>query len=460
MKIPPLSAPHKGLFRFTALLITLGLMSGLSACGGGGGGDKSDTPPEPYITRISVDANGVGGNGNSTEPAISADGRYVVFESIATNLVSNDTNGVQDVFVRDMQTLTTTRVSVDSSGVEGDARSRTPQISGDGRYVVFRSSSTNLVDNDTNGVDDVFLHDRVTGNTSRVSIADGINGDEGNGVSYFPSISPDGGYIAFASFADNLVANDNNGEGDVFVRDLANSTTIRVSIADGVNGAEGNARSNRPKIGEDGLYVAFESNASNLVSNDTNGWSDIFLRDITNNTTTRVNIATGVNGAEADNESLEISLSGDVRFVAFATSATNLIGNDTNGSADVFLRDTVTQTTTRISVNSSGGESDGFSGFPQMSADGVSIAFNSSSTNLVQNDSNAESDVFLHDTQSGETTRISVNVSGVEGDDRSRRQSMSADGRYVVFESEATNLVNDDSQMETDIFRVKLSELP
>ena len=211
-------------------------------------------------SRESVGAGGAQGDGRSILPAISSDGRYVTFQSDAASLVAGDTNGVTDVFVHDRLTGTTERVSVDSAGAQGNGASSVPSISADGRYVAFLSDATNLVAGDTNGVSDVFVHDRTTGATERASVSTG--GTQSDGGCGYVAISPDGRFVAFGSLAANLVSGDTNGTGDVFLRDRTTGTTERVSVTTG--GAQGNNFSGSPAVSADGRYVAFESRASNL----------------------------------------------------------------------------------------------------------------------------------------------------------------------------------------------------
>ena len=223
--------------------------------------------------RVSVDSFGVEGNQRSFFPSISSDGRYVAFYSYASNLVANDTNDKSDIFVHDRDTGTTTRVSAHSSSAEGNASSLRASISSDGRYVTFNSAAFNLVDSDTNGYRDVFVHDRQTNTTTRVSVDS--NGAQGNNYSLDPCISSDGRYVAFYSLASNLVANDTNSIDDIFVHDRQTKTTTRVSVDS--SGEEGNHYSDIPSISTYGRYVAFASQASNLVVGDTNAHRDIFV---------------------------------------------------------------------------------------------------------------------------------------------------------------------------------------
>lgn len=284
-------------------------------------------------------------NDISGGPVISADGRYVAFFSRATNLVSGDTNGTADIFVRDVVAGTTTRVSVDSAGNQADDSSSGEGISADGRYVAFSSRATNLVAGDTNAVSDIFVHDRFLGLTERVSVDSA--GNQANGASVVaPTISDDGRYVAFASSASNLVAGDTNGKRDIFVRDRDSGTTTRVSV-DSL-GNEANDRSPDqygdapPLISGDGRYVAFVSAASNLVDGDTNDEDDVFVHDRVTGTTERVSVGTG--GGQGARASANPSMSSDGRFVLFDTPS-NLTGGYYGG---VFLRDRVNAVTRRL----------------------------------------------------------------------------------------------------------------
>ena len=234
--------------------------------------------------RVSVDSAGVEGNSVSVVPAISADGRFVAFHSVANNLVTGDTNGAFDVFVHDRDTDTTERVSVDSAGVEGNDVSINSTISADGRFVAFRSIANNLVAGDTNGFWDIFVHDRTTDTTERVSVSSA--GVQGNSFSFRPAISAGGRFVAFFSRANNLVAGDTNGKDDIFVHDRDTDITERVSVNSA--GVQGNDFSRfRTSISADGRFVAFRSEANNLVAGDTNGFRDIFVHDRTTDTTER-----------------------------------------------------------------------------------------------------------------------------------------------------------------------------
>jgi Tol biopolymer transport system component len=400
-------------------------------------------------TRVSVDSSGAQGNGESNSPAISANGRFVAFHSAAINLVDGDTNEFIDVFVHDRQTGKTTRVSVDSSGAQGNGNSALPAISADGRFVAFHSIASNLVPADTNADLDAFVHDRQTGITTRVSVDS--SGAQGNATSGGPSISADGRFVAFQSFASNLVAGDTNLNGDVFIHDRQTGITTRVSVDS--SGAQGNGSSGggHISISADGRFVAFRSFASNLVAGDTNGFLDVFVHDRQTGMTTRVSVDSS--GAQGNEESEMPSISADGRFVAFHSLGSNLVAGDTNGFFDVFLHDQETGVTSRVSVNSSGlqGDTDGGNN-PSISADGRFVAFESSATNLVAGDTNDTTDVFVHERATGGTVRVSVNSSGADGNDGSIRPAISAGGGLVAFESFASNLVPGDTNRSPDVF--------
>jgi len=394
----------------------------------------------------SVATGGAAGNGRSFVPAISGDGRFAAFYSDASNLVAGDTNDLRDVFVNDRQTGETTRMSVDSSGAEANDDSFAPAISADGRFVTFSSAATNLVAGDTNGVDDVFVRDRQAGTTTRVSLAPG--GAEANGGSYSPSISADGRDVAFLSDATNLVAGDTNTVRDAFVFDRQTATTSRASVDSA--GVQADVESLTPVLSADGRFVAFSSFADNLIPLDTNESSDVFVRDLQANATTRVSEYQG--GFEADFDNLRPAISADGRFVAFDSDADNLAWGDTNDVFDVFVKDRQTDILTRVSVDDGGAEANGDSVRPGLSADGRFVAFYSEAPNLVPGDTNAATDVFVHDRRSGATKRISVAPGSGESNGDSVRPALSADGRVVVFESDASNLVAGDSNHFTDIF--------
>jgi archaellum component FlaF (FlaF/FlaG flagellin family) len=429
--------PERGRGLLPALILTLLLgPSALAPCALAG-----------ITQRVSVSTGGEEGGLSSEDSAISANGRYVAFTSWATNLVSGDTNGELDVFVRDRLAGTTERVSVSSSGAEGNGRSEDPSISADGTYVAFSSYATNLVAGDTNNYSDVFVHNRQTGTTERVSVSTG--GGQSSDQSLDPAISADGRYVAFDSTATDLVPGDTNTWRDVFVHDREAGTTERVSVSSG--GGQGNSDSYDPSISADGRYVAFQSWTSNLVPGDTNGRFDVFVRDRQTATTERVSVATS--GEQGNDHSDGWSISADGRYVAFSSFATDLVAGDTNNYCDIFLRDRQAGTTERVSVSTGSGEGNDNSWFASVSADGRYVAFDSEATNLVPGDANGSRDTFVRDRQAGTTERVSVSTGGSQANSSSWLPScISADGRYVAFGSWASNLVPGDTNGTRDVF--------
>lgn len=406
-------------------------------------------------SRVSVDSSGAEANDASERPAVSRDGRHVVFQSWADDLVAGDTNGNLDIFVHDRVTKSTVRVSVDSSGAEADASSFLPAISADGRVVAFSSVATNLVAGDTNTTYDVFVHDRDpdgnglfdegNGVTLRVSVDS--SGAEGDDYSIDPSISDDGERVVFSSSAKNLDPSDQNSCLDVFLHDLATGSTQRVSVA--ASGAEGNRDSFAPSISGDGGFVAFSSYADNLVSWDYNLTSDVFVRDLAAAATERVSVDSW--GAECDGDCHYPSMSFDGKVVAFAGDATNLVIDDFNETYDVFLRDRVNGITERVSVASGGVEANGHCFDPALSWDGTRVVFTAWADNLVASDASKAQDVFVHDRASGLTFAASVNCGGVVVDEGSE-PSISGDGQVIAFSSWSDNLIAGDANEQQDAY--------
>lgn len=352
------------------------------------------------------------------------------------------------------------RVSVRSNGEQANDASYNPSVSADGRYVAFGSRATNLVDGDTNGAMDIFVHDRETGQTTRVSL-DASN-NQGNFDSFSPAISADGRYVAFCSYATNLAPNDTNNVPDVFLRDRQTGSTLLVSRS--IFGQSGNDVSCKPNIGSmgrgigpaisgDGRYVVFESFASDLIGNDNNGKSDIFRYDRTNGAIIRV--SEDSNGFEANGNSSYPTISADGNIIAFQSAAANLVPGDGNNYTDVFARDVNAGQTRRLSVGGDGAEGNGDSFEPHVSANGQTVTFASFASNLVTGDTNSYLDVFLHNRSNGQTERVSVATDGTQINTFAdiARPAVSGDGRFVTFQSRATSLVPGDLDDVTwDIF--------
>ncbi|MCK6448914.1 MAG: calcium-binding protein [Planctomycetes bacterium] len=385
---------------------------------------------------VSRSPSGDQGTDGSLGVVLTPDAKWIVMQSHCTHFVPADTNGRMDVFVRELATGYVTRESVSSAAVQGDGHSWYPRISPDGRWVVFDSFATNLVANDTNGVQDVFLRDRMATLTSRVSATN--TGGQANGESGRAALSDDGRYVAFSSLASNLIVGDTNATWDVFVRDVALGTTQRISVSSA--GAQGNQESRFPSLSADARYVGFWSAASNLVANDTNGFNDVFVRDRLLGTTVRASVWT--DGTQANASSGIPSLSADGRSIAFDAEPTNWIAGV--GGWQIWLRDLANGTTELVSQSSAGVPGNVGSNGKSVSADGRYVGFQSWADNLVGGDTNSTGDIYLRDRVLGITERISLSTTGVQPNNQNWSPSVSADGRYVAFDTDASNLVPND----------------
>jgi Tol biopolymer transport system component len=365
------------------------------------------------------------GNGDSTTPVISADGRYVAFPSLASNLVFGDRNGVSDMFVKDLRTGLVRSASRGGDGPSFDP----PALSADGRFVAFVSSATNLVPGDTNGVDDVFVTDMVSGRVSRVS--------GGNGPAYgSPAISADGRYVAFRSEASTLVEGDTNSVADVFLADRVSGSVRRISTSfDGVQGDK--LVHHGLAMSADGRFVVFPSAATNLVPGDTNGSVDMFVKDVVSGAVERVNVS--ASGEQTSSYTLMPAITPDGSRVLFVAWGDTLVPGDTEDTPDIFMKDRRSGAITRVNTRADGVVSDAQPYQPSVSADGRYVVFSSLASNLVRRDTNNVDDVFLKDMRSGSVMRLSERF-GRQGNDFSLAPSISADGRSVVFSSKATNL--------------------
>ncbi len=404
----------------------------------------------PLIERASQANDGTEGDDASSVSSVSGDGTLVAFESSASSLVPGDTNQRSDIFLYDSGSDSIERLSMAHDGTQADQDSNRPRVNEDGRFIAFDSYATNLIPSDTNGKRDVFLIDLHAYVMKRVSVSSA--GTEGAGTSSSPCISADGRFVGFESFAADLVPGDTNWNLDVFVFDTQTDSLERVSVSSG--GIEGDGYSSNCSISGNGRYVAFESSAGNLVPGDTNGQADVFVFDRTSATIDRVSVADG--GGQGNSASLKPSISADGRYVAFESSASNLVSGDTNGKTDVFVFDRTTATIDRVSVADDGGQGLSLSGAPSICADGRYVAFQSYASNLVPGDTNNAYDIFVRDRLERKLDRISMGHDGAEADDASFLPSISTDGRSVAFESMAPNLVPADGNGFQDIFLVTI----
>jgi Tol biopolymer transport system component len=404
----------------------------------------------PVNSLCSRSTSGTQSNETSYYSLLSPDGRYVVFQSSASNLVAGDFNGRQDIFRHDLATATTELVSVALTGNSGNGIAVQPDVSQDGRYVVWSTDASNLVTGDTNGTWDVFLRDMVAGTTTLLS-RDHL-GNLASARSDGPRITPDGRYVVFESDAD-LVPADSNGLKDVYRLDRQTSQLTLVSVT--AAGVQGDGWSYHGAISHDGRRIVFTSGATTLVAGDTNNQVDMFLKDLVTGTLTRVNVSS--TGVQANNESTWPSISGNGEVVTFCSAASNLIPVDTSGNWDLFAYDVATATTTRLNVQPNGLQANSYVRSPTgLSFDGSLVVFASLSTNLVAGDTNGKQDIFLRDRAAGVTSRVSLDTTGGEPDGDSFVPHMTPDGRVVTYTSDASDLVAGDSNGRRDIFAANL----
>ncbi|HXE74796.1 MAG TPA: hypothetical protein VNN18_04035 [Candidatus Xenobia bacterium] len=437
--------------------------------------------------RVSTGLDGTAANGASFAVAISADGCVVAFSSGASDLVLNDNNGANDLFAFVCDPPPgVIRISLQNGGGAANGASFNGSIMGASvRSAAIESAASNLVTGDTNSAEDIFV---VSGNVeagtptvTRVSLPNladqGMLGTQANSNSSNPSMGGNERLVAFESNATNLVLGDTNTFNDVFVHDRQTAVTTRVSVPNladqGMLGTQANEGSFNPVMSANGRFVAFESLASNLVIGDTNGLKDIFVHDRQTGATTRVSVPNlanqGTLGTQANGGASSLAtISADGRFVAFESNAQNLVLNDTSGPSDIFVHDRQTGATERVSVPNLADQgtlgteanSTSFFGARSLSLRGRYVVFSSSASNLVLNDTNNLADVFVHDRQTGQTVRVSV-AGGTQGNASAFNGGfLSADGRFVAFSSDATNLAANDDNNARDVFLAQTALTP
>ncbi len=385
----------------------------------------------------------------SANAHISVDGRFVAFHSAASNLVADDTNNRQDIFVYDRETKLMERVSVHSNGSQANHYSLNPSISGDGRYVTFMSSAENLVDNDDNDQVDIFIHDRQDKTTTLVSVS--VEGKSGNTRSLHPVISTNGRYVSFESASNNLVEDDINESSDVFVRDLKENKTELVSLTS--RNQQANHSSHNPSISSDGRFVVFHSPARNLVPidnkrSDENEWnfSDVFIRDRELGKTEIISLS--ILGQPGNHPSHSGSVSADGRYVAFASMASDLVENypdtaleitgkgRTARRIDIFVRDRETKTTTLASIGMDGTHSNHQSQAPKISSNGRYVTFQSAASNLTESRvPGSLINIYRRDLQENKTILVTDYYGPKETNIMAAHSAVSNDGSFVVFDT-------------------------
>ena len=461
----------------------------LAGCGGGGGGGGGGRPGV-NVTRVGGGVQGLGGGFGASHPSLSQDGRYAAFEADFTNLAAGDTNNVSDIFVYDGFAKTTTRVSVPDGaapGAQGNGDSTEPVITSDGRYVAFNSNATNLIagPGDTNLASDVYVRDTnlLSNRTVRMSVGDGVPGTQANSDSYIAgnavaidnTVNVGNVLVAFYTNATNLFpALDNNGSTHVYLRsctpDFVTCTTVPVDYT-GAQQADGGSLD--PSVGRNGRFVVYTSRATNLVAGDTNSSADIFVFD--RGTGQNVRVSVDNNGVQGNGDSEFASISATGRYVVFTSRATNLVLGlvDNNAATDVFLHDRdvngsgVFDTpgnirTTRVSVGAGGAQGNGASNISilpvlSVSDDGKFVVYETAATNFDPfGDTNGVTDVYLYNAVAGTTSRLSVSGSGAEANNFSFGAVISGDGKMAAYSSLASNVVAGDTNTLSDVFVVTL----
>ncbi|MFC9326053.1 hypothetical protein [Kitasatospora sp. NPDC057015] len=433
----------------------------------------------PRTEQISVGAGGIRANAQAFGESLSADGRFAVFSSEADNLVPGDTNGYYDVFVRDVRTGRTERVSTGTGGVQGNLASVGGSASADGRYVAFTSYADNLVAGDANGTSDVFVRDRLTGRTERLTTGDPAQQQPGGSDS--PAISANGRYVAFASGRSDLVPGDTNGVADIFVTDRWTGTTTRATV--GADGSEADRASTQPVISADGGKVGFISRAGNLLPGEPTPAESVsaasaapagqrfaaragagdpqitkprvypfYVRDLRAGRT--------VGGSVGGNGELTWAnsgaLSADGRYAVFTTNSPDVVPGDTNAQIDVFVRDLTTGRVRLVSAAADGTPSNGPSYDGAISADGRRVYFSSYADNLVAGDTNQAEDVFRRDLWTGAVERVSLAADGSQSTGSSYLAAIDALGTSALFSSDDGTLVPQDTDGHPDVFLRRL----
>jgi Tol biopolymer transport system component len=362
------------------------------------------------------------------------------------------TNVVNDSFAFSVSGLS--RVSVSSEGVVGDGDSRNPSINADGCWVVFNSDASSLVSGDTNGVSDIFLHDRCAGTTQRVSVSSA--GAQANDSSYSPAVAARGDLVAFETEASNLTSVGVGAHLQIVARSLRRGETTHISA--GLTGpvfepvlVPGNGMSASPVVSGDGRSVTYMSRSSNLTDGDSNAAFDVFQRSCCFAEATNARISVTGSGGELSGHSLAPSVSYDGNLVAYQSNAPELVGTSPTIS-QIFVHQQDTARGSIVSVRSFGAPANDSAFGPSISPDGRYVAFASAATNLVAVDTNQASDIFVHDRETSQTTRVSVASDGTEANWNSYSPMVGPGGRFVVYASEATNLVPSDTNAVMDVF--------
>ncbi len=409
------------------------------------------------LTRVSVGAGGAQTSERSQRPSISRNGQRIAFQSRGV-LAAGGSSAFEQIYLRDLDLQTTTLVSVNNAGNNGNQDEVDASLSGNGQVVAFNAASNDLVGGDSNNLRDRFVRDLLGNSTERISLADAAgpfpsqaNGDSTTSIRGQRQLSADARFLVTATSATNLGSLGLQAPTTQIVRIDRQGNVARLISVD-INGNQALSSAFDPAISSDGRFLVFRSNTTNLVPGDSNNASDIFWLDANGGGLERVNLGPGgVQGLGGATTTLP-SVSDDGNAIAFVSNQNNLVTGDTNAAQDIFVRDRVTSTTTRVSVDSSGAQANGLSDFAVISANGRFVVYTSLASNLIAGDVGGFQDIFRHDRQTGQTVLISQSSGGVQGNGNSFVSAISADGNRIAFSSAATNLVSGDSNARTDIF--------
>jgi len=410
--------------------------------------------PKQVLQRVPGWSTGTEPSHGAQHMALSAKGRWMVIESKSLNLLPEGGDFNNDIYLYDTAKDVTVQVSRTADGGDTTLGGTRAAISRSGRHVVYDSPDPEIVPPDTNVASDVFLVDVKKGLTERMSVT-----SEGLGVagqSTLADVNRNGKLVVFQSSASQLVPGDTNNKKDIFLRDRKKGTTTRLSLAS--DGSQADEDCECPAISDSGRFVAFTTKAA-LVPEDTNGYEDVYVIDVKKQVIVRGSVATDgsqgdwTEGSLAPRSGPDISISSNGRFLAFHTDALNLAEGTVKPS--IVLRDLKKQTTTLVSRHSDGTAGNSSSFHPAISPEGRFVSYQSYATNLVDGDTEGHVDIFVTDVKKGLTERVSVGPEGVAGNLNSAMSSLSARGKWVAFSSEASNLIEDDTNGSTDVFLLR-----
>lgn len=389
---------------------------------------------------LSINTGGTPGVSNSNRPVMSEDGRFIAYHSNSNDLSLDDDNCDRDIFLFDSQTNTTTIISrLPGSPVAGSCsnlgNSSYPSISADGRFIAFLSSNASLVVGDSNARDDVFVFDRINNTIERVSISSSGTQINSN-ADIEQTITANGRFVVFS--AGGNIATPSSPATQIYLRDRQNNTTTLVSKSTLGGPANGNSRN--PYIDRSGSHIIYLSDATDIISGDNNGVADFVIYDIGADSSSAANLSSS-NQLPTTGANERPFVTGSGRYLVFPHAANNLVANDNNSNSDLFVRDTLNNSNSRESVDSNGNETTGLNSHPRMSEDGRFVVFRGSANNLVSGDSNGQPDVFMRDRLTQTTYRFSVSASGDQANGTSAAPFISANGRYIGFSTIATNIL-------------------